>query len=287
MTENKNIKPKKKLSEKIMAAAVWGAAGLTAAILGFIVIFILVRGIPNIKPSLFSLTYNSENVSMTPALISTIIMTAISLIISVPLGIFSAVYLVEYAKRGNKIVSLIRMTTETLSGIPSIIYGLFGSLFFRVFLGWGYSVLSGACTLSIMILPLIMRSSEEALKSVPDSYREGAYGLGAGKLRTIYKIILPSATPGILAGIILAAGRIVGETAALIYTSGTVAQIPLNLTQSARTLSVHMYALSGEGLHIKESYATAVILLVVVIIINAMSELIAKKIGGKHDRGKI
>ncbi len=258
----------------------WAAAVITLGVLAFLIGFILVKGIPHIKPSLFSLTYNSENVSLTPALISTVLMTLLSLAIAVPLGVFSAIYLTEYAGRGNRAVALIRLTTETLSGIPSIVYGLFGLLFFVTFLGWGFSLLAGAFTLSMMILPLIMRSSEEALKAVPDTYREGAFGLGAGKLRTVFKIVLPAAIPGILAGIILAIGRIVGETAALIYTAGTVAQVPTDPMMSARTLSVHMYALSSEGLHTDEGYATAVVLVLVVALINTLSAKIAKRIGG-------
>ncbi|GHV82667.1 phosphate transport system permease protein PstA [Spirochaetia bacterium] len=272
---------RKKPSELIMGAATWIAAALTFSVLLFLVGFILVKGIPHIKPSLFALNYNSENVSLMPAMISTVIMTLLSLVIAVPLGVFAAIYLAEYAKRGNKAVLLVRVTTETLSGIPSIVYGLFGMLFFVTFLGWGFSLLAGAFTLSIMILPLIMRSSEEALQAVPDTYREGAFGLGAGKLRTVFRIVLPSATPGILAGVILSIGRIAGETAALIYTAGTVAQIPENPLQSARTLSVHMYALSSEGLHTGEGYATAVVLLVVVVLINALSAKLARRIGGK------
>ena len=268
-----------KISEKIMASLTWISAIVTIGTLLFLVGFILVRGVPYIRPSLFSLTYNSENVSLMPALISTIIMTIMSLVVAVPLGVFSAIYLVEYAKRGNKAVTLIRMTTETLSGIPSIVYGLFGLLFFVTFLGWGFSMLAGAFTLAIMILPLIIRSTEEALKSVPDIYREGSFGLGAGKLRTVFKVILPSAMQGILAGVILSIGRIVGETAALIYTAGTVAQIPTAPTQSARTLSVHMYALSSEGLHTNEGYATAVVLLIIVVFINMISAKIARNIG--------
>jgi len=275
------MRGKIKVSERFMASITWAAAGITLCALLFLVGFILVKGIPHLKPSLFSLTYNSENVSLMPALISTVIMTLMALIIAVPLGVFSAIYLTEYARRGNKAVGLVRVTTETLSGIPSIVYGLFGLLFFVTALGWGFSMLAGAFTLSIMILPLIIRSSEEALKAVPDTYREGAFGLGAGKLRTVFRIVLPSAMPGILAGIILAVGRIVGETAALIYTAGTVAQIPVSPMQSARTLSVHMYALSREGLHMDEGYATAVVLLLVVVLINAVSARIAKRIGGK------
>jgi phosphate transport system permease protein len=191
--------------------------------------------------------------------------------------------MVEYASKGSKLIKVVRMTAETLSGIPSIVYGLFGSLFFVIWLGWGISMLSGSFTLAIMILPLIMRTTEESLKSVPETYREGSFGLGAGRLRTVFRIVLPAAAPGILAGIILAIGRIVGETAALIYTAGTVAQIPINPTDSGRTLAIHLYALSSEGLYTGQAYATAVVLLVVVIGINAVSRKLARKI--VNDRG--
>ena len=242
------------------------------------VFYILINGIPYIKPSLFSLHYTSDNASVIPALINTVVMTLLSLLIAVPFGIFSAIFLVEYAGKGNKFIEVIRLTTETLSGIPSIVYGLFGMLFFVNTLKWGFSVLAGAFTLSIMILPLIMRQTEEALKAVPDSYREGSFGLGAGKLRTVFRIVLPSAVPGILAGVILAIGRIVGETAALIYTAGTVAQVPKNVLGSGRTLAIHMYMLSSEGLYMNQAYATAVILLVLVVAINTLSGVVAKKL---------
>ena len=254
------------------------AAVITFAVLIFLIVYILVNGLPHITPSLFSLEYSSENASVVPALINTVIMTLLSLIIAIPFGIFSAIFLVEYAGKGNKFVEVIRLTTETLSGIPSIVYGLFGMLFFVNTLGWGFSLLAGAFTLSIMILPLIMRTTEEALKAVPDSYREGSFGLGAGKLRTVFRIVLPAASPGILAGIILAIGRIVGETAALIYTAGTVAQVPTSVFGSGRTLAVHMYNLSSEGLYMDQAYATAVILLVLVVGINALSSVIARKL---------
>ena len=244
----------------------------------FLIVYILVHGVPYLKPSLFSLHYNSENASLMPALINTVIMTFFSLLIAVPLGIFSAIFLVEYAKRGNRFVNVIRLTTETLQGIPSIVYGLFGMLFFVTTCHWGFSILAGAFTLAIMILPLIMRSTEEALKAVPDSYREGSFGLGAGKLRTVFRIVLPSAIPGILAGVILAIGRIVGETAALIYTAGTVAKVPGSLLGSGRTLAVHMYNLASEGLYMDQAYATAVILLVLVVLINTLSGVVAKKL---------
>ncbi|WP_207746089.1 phosphate ABC transporter permease PstA [Mediterraneibacter glycyrrhizinilyticus] len=262
----------------IMMLLVMFGAILTFLVLIFLIVYILVHGVPYLKPSLFSLHYTSENASLMPALINTVIMTGLSLLIAVPLGIFAAIFLVEYAKRGNKFMGVIRLTTETLSGIPSIVYGLFGMLFFVNTLGWGFSLLAGAFTLSIMILPLIMRQTEESLKSVPDSYREGSFGLGAGKLRTVFRIVLPSAVPGILAGVILAIGRIVGETAALMYTAGTVAKVPSSVMGSGRTLAVHMYNLASEGLYMDQAYATAVVLLVLVVGINTLSGVIAKRL---------
>ena len=254
------------------------AAIITFALLFFLIGYILVKGIPYLTADLFSPEYTSENVSLVPSLINTFIMTIISLVIAAPLGIFAAIYLVEYAKKGSKFVNVIRLTAETLSGIPSIVYGLFGMLFFVTTLKWGMSILSGAFTMVIMILPLIMRTAEEALKSVPDSYREASFGLGAGKLRTIFKIVLPSAVPGILAGIILAIGRVVGETAARIYTAGTVAAVPDSIMGSGRTLALHMYVLSSEGLHMNQASATAVVILLFVLVINALSGFVAKRI---------
>lgn len=270
----------------LLRILVWGSALVTAGILALLIGYILVQGIPHLKPSLFAWEYNTDNVSMMPAIINTAVMTFLALLAAVPLGVFSAVYLVEYARRGNRLVGIVRMTTETLSGIPSIVYGLFGYLMFGVALKWGYSMLSGALTLAIMVLPSIMRTTEEALKSVPDSYREGSFGLGAGRLRTVFVVILPSAVPGILAGVILAVGRITGETAALIYTAGTVAGIPMtkaggipvyDAMASGRTLAIHMYALLNEGLYMDEAYATAVVLLVMVLLINGLSGLAARK----------
>ncbi|MFQ9984762.1 MAG: phosphate ABC transporter permease PstA [Lachnospiraceae bacterium] len=254
------------------------AAFITFCILIFIIAFILMKGVPYLNADLFSLTYTSENCSVVPAVINTLIMTVLALLIAIPFGVFSAIYLAEYAKKGSRAVALIRVTTETLSGIPSIVYGLFGLLFFVTSLEWGYSILAGAFTLAIMILPLIMRTTEEALLSVSDSYREGSFGLGAGKLRTIFRIVLPTAIPGILAGVILGIGRIVGETAALMYTSGTVANVPSSVMGSGRTLALHMYVLSQEGLHVDQAYATAVILLLLVVGINTLSGFVAKKL---------
>lgn len=251
---------------------------LTFAMLAFLVGYILVKGVPYLTKDLFSLTYTSDNVSLVPSLINTFIMTVLSLVIAAPIGIFAAIYLVEYARKGSKLVGLIRITAETLSGIPSIVYGLFGMLFFVTALKWRMSLLAGGFTMVIMILPLIMRTAEEALKSVPDSYREASFGLGAGKLRTIFSIVLPSAVPGILAGIILAIGRVVGETAALLYTAGTLPKVPSSLMGSGRTLALHMYVLSCEGLHMNQAAATAVVILVFVLFINWLSGMVAKRI---------
>lgn len=261
----------------ILLLLVLCAAVTTVVTLLFLVGYVLVTGVPHLKPSLFAWEYNSENVSMVPAIINTIEMVVIALLVAVPLGVGAAIYLIEYAKKGNKIVGLIRLTAETLTGIPSIIYGLFGMLFFVTALGWRYSMLAGAMTLALMVLPTIMRTTEEALLSVPDSFREGSFGLGAGKLRTVFQIVLPAAIPGILSGIILSVGRIVGETAALIYTAGTVAGLA-GVMDSGRTLAVHMYVLSSEGLHKNEANATGVVLLMVVLGMNAISGKVAKKL---------
>ena len=275
------ISYKRKPLSLVMLLLVALAAVLSAAALVFIIVYVLVRGIPNLTPELFALTYNSDNVSCMPSIINTIVLTLLTLLIAVPFGIGAAIYLAEYAKKGNRLVKVIRTMAETLAGIPSIVYGLFGMLFFVYALNWGYSLLAGAFTLAIMVLPTIMRTTEEALLTVPDSYREGSYGLGAGKLRTIVRIILPSAMPGILAGVILAVGRIVGETAALIYTYGSATGYATGLLNSGRSLAVHMYVLTNEGLHTDQAWGTAVVLLVLVFGINTLSAFIAKKLGTK------
>ena len=271
-------KLKSKPLSLFLRLVVWGAGLTTMLIIIFLVGYIFINGIPHIKPSLFEWEYNTENVSLMPALINTLLMIGFSLALAAPLGIFAAIWLAEYAKRGNRLVVAVRLAAETLTGVPSIVYGLFGMLLFGVFFGWGYSLLSGVLTLSIMILPLIMRTTEESLLTVPDSYREGSFALGAGKLRTVFSIILPSASPGILAGIILAIGRIAGETAALIFTAGTVARVAESAMSSTRTLAVHMYLLASEGLYTNQAYATAAILLGVVLCINGLSSLVAKRL---------
>ena len=255
------------------------SAIITAGVVLFLIGYILYHGVPNLAmPGLFSWKFTAENQSMMPAIINTVIMIALTLMLAVPIGVFAAIYLVEYSKRGNRFVKIIRVTAETLSGIPSIVYGLFGYIVFVITLGWSFTLLSGVITMAIMILPLIMRTTEEALMAVPDSFREGSFGLGAGRLRTVFRIVLPSSVPGILSGVILAIGRIVGESAALIFTSGTNPVVPKSLFSSASTLSVHLYTLLNEGRYTDQAYATAVVLLIVVIIINALSSVVAKKL---------
>jgi phosphate transport system permease protein len=254
------------------------AAGITMTIILFLLGYILIKGIPNLSPRLFELHYTSENVSMIPALVNTMLIAVTALLAAVPIGVCAAIWLAEYSKRGSKLITVVRLAAETLAGIPSIIYGLFGMLLFVIFLGWSYSLLAGALTLAIMVLPVIMRTTENALLSVPDSFREGSFALGAGKLRTVFSIVLPAAMPGILSGIILSIGRIVGETAALIFTAGTVAKMPDSPFASTRTLAVHVYSLSSEGLYMNQAYATAVVLLFLVVGINALAGFGASKL---------
>lgn len=273
------------MTSKILRALVYVGAILTALVLAAIVGYILINGIPHLKPSLFEWTYTSENVSLMPALIDTILMALLALALSVPTGVGAAIYLVEYARSSSRFVRAVRMTAETLQGIPSIIYGLFGLLFFTTMLGWGLSLISGACTLAIMVLPVVMRTTEEALLAVPESYKQGGFALGAGHVRTIFRCVLPSALPGIVGGVLLALGRCVGEVAALLFTAGTVAQIPdfggqgiFAIFDSCRTLAVHMYVLASEGLHMDETYATAVVLLILIVILNMGANFAAKRL---------
>ena len=281
----------RRIVSALLRGVVYAGAAVTSLVLAFVVGYILVNGVPYLTPSLFEWEYDSTNVSLMPALVNTLVMAGLSLLMAVPVGVGSAIYLVEYAKRGSRFVQMVRTTTETLQGIPSIIYGLFGLLFFVTALQWGLSLLAGACTLAIMVLPVVMRTTEEALLAVPDAYREGGFGLGAGRLRTVFRCVLPSAVPGILGGVILALGRCVGEVAALIFTAGSIAAIPnfaegaAALFDSTRTLAVHMYVLSSEGLHVNETYATAVVLLVMVVLLNLMATFAATTMnkGGTND----
>lgn len=272
----------KKAGSYILRVCMIISAVVTALALVFILGYILGKGVPYLSSKgLFAWKYTSDNVSLVPEAINTLILIALALCMALPFGIGSAIYLSEYAKKGNKLVSVIRVMAETLSGIPSIIYGLFGMLFFVLRLKWGYSLLSGAATVAIMVLPVIMRTTEEALLAVPDSFREASFALGAGKLRTIFKIVLPSAMPGILSGVILAIGRMVGETAALLYTAASVTEVAKSVMSPGRTLAIHMYQLSTEALHTNQAFATAVVLLVIVFILNWLASFVAKKLTKK------
>ena len=268
------------LLARLLSAA---AAAVTGGVMLLVVGYVLAKGVPHLSPSLFSTEYNSDNVSMLPALFNTVYMTVLALALAAPLGVGGAIYLSEYAPKNSRFVRIVRVTAETLTGIPSILYGLFGMILFVTALKWSYSMLSGALTLAMMVLPLILRTTEEALLSVPESFREGSLALGAGKLRTVVKVVLPPASGGIFAGLILAMGRIAGETAALIYTAGTVAQFAVSPMASGSTMAVHVYVLSGEGLHVGEAYATAAVLMLIVFLMNALSSFVAKKAGGTQD----
>ncbi len=267
-----------RVSSWVFRYAVKIATVLTVLAVCLIIGYILVMGIPQIKPEMFELEYNSDNVSFMPALFNTLIVIVMAVSCSSIFGIGAAIFLNEYTNKTNIFVRIVALATETLSGIPSIVYGLFGLLFFVYYLQWGLSLLAGACTMAIMTFPIIMRASQEALAAVPDLYREGSFGLGAGRFRTVFKIVLPAAIPGILGGIILAIGRTVGESAALIYTAGSIAAVPETVFSSTRTLAVHMYLLASEGLHIDATYATAVLLLLFVLLINFATSAVANRI---------
>lgn len=271
------------MASKVVKIFVWLSSIFTIGMLLYMVGFILWNGIPALKPELFEWDYTTTNVSMMPAIISTLIIILIALLLAAPIGIFTSFYLVEYADRDSKFLPIIRLATDTLAAVPSIVYGLFGMLFFVIEMHWGYSHIAGILTITIMILPIIISSTEEALRSVDDSLRMASFGLGAGKLRTIFTVVLPVAMPGILSGVILAIGRIVGESAALLYTLGSATNMFNSFFGSGRTLAVHMYVLSSEGFHVNEAYATATVLIVIVLIINFISTYISTKIssGGK------
>lgn len=254
------------------------ATVITVVLIFGMITFVLVKGIPNLDASLFEVKFTTLNQSVFSSIIDTLLMTVLALGIAGILGVAAAIYMAEYTQSRSKVVVIIRYAFETLAGIPSIVYGLFGMLMFVVYFHMGYSLLAGGLTLAIMVLPLVMRTSEEALLAVPTSYREGAYALGAGKVRTVFRIVLPAANPGIFAGLLLGVGRIMGETAALIFTAGTVAALPESMFSSARTLSVHMYILANEGLFINKAYATAVVLLVLVALINIVAWVFSNRL---------
>ncbi|MCL1924871.1 MAG: phosphate ABC transporter permease PstA [Defluviitaleaceae bacterium] len=268
----------RKLKNTLSYIKIYFGIGISVTILFSILILVLINGIQNLSfEFVFSLDA-PRGFSLMPMLATTTVIVVLTLLISVPLGISSAIYLNEYASSKSKLVKIVRSSIETLSGIPSIIYGLFGFLFYVIVLGWSWSIRAGIFTVAIMILPIIIRATEEALKAVPMSYRMGSYALGAGKFYTIRKVVLPAAINGILASIILSIGRLIGETAALLLTAGTLLDMPVNLQSSAATLSVFMYTITIEQGDMNRAYATAIVLMALVLSLNLLANFIAKRL---------
>lgn len=276
------LKRNRAIKDAVLNAFVWLAAAVTIGFLFWVIWYVLSNGLKHVSWSFITDSYSvtGEEKGIFPMIVSTLYMVAASIAIAAPIGIMTAIYLTEYAKVGSRLVKIICFCTESLAGIPSIIFGLFGMTFFVTVMGFGFSILSGALTLSILILPVIIRTTEEALRAVPQTYREGSYGLGASKIYTIWRLILPSAMPGIIASVILSIGRVIGESAPVFLTAGMVARIPESLMDSGRTLTVHLYKLTTELFTVDEwnqAYATATVLIVLVLIINTITKLIAKR----------
>lgn len=264
--------------DNLLRGMLWFSAILSVAVLVMIVGFIFFKGIHLISFDFIFGDYSpTGGGGIWPMIVTTIYTIVISLLIATPIGILAAVYLQEYAKQG-RLVRIIRFATESLTGIPSIIYGLFGAVFFVATLKLGLSIIAASLTLTIIVLPVIIRTTEESLKTVPATYREGSLALGTTRLQTLYKVILPSAMPGILSGIILSIGRIVGESAAIFLTAGTVAAMPESLLSSARTLTVHSYLVTQEAGDIELAAAVGIVLIVIILAINLVATFISKKL---------
>ena len=275
MENNLNARKKK---DNLLVSLVYLSAIITVGLLVVIVGFIFIKGIAKISPNFLFADYSaSGNGGILPMIMTTVYMVLVSILVATPIGILAAVYLQEYAKQG-KLVRVIRFATECLAGIPSIVYGLFGGIFFVVALKLQYSILSGGLTVAIIILPTIIRSTEEALKTVPDGYREASLALGSTKFQTLYKVVLPSAIPGILSGVILSVGRVVGESAAILLTAGTVAQMPGGIFDSARNLTVHAYLLTKEKGDIASAASIGIVLIFIVLFLNTVAKFVAKKL---------
>lgn len=276
----------RKTVDNLLKALLWVCGGIAVAFLALILVYVITRGIPYINWDFLTTAYRPGLGSngIRDIIVGTLAMVGLTLVIAVPIGVLAAIYMGEYAKKG-KVLTTIRFCVESLAGIPSILYGLFGYTFFAIQLAFGFSLLSSALTLAIMVLPVIIRSTEEALFTVPDSYREGSLALGASKLTTLFRVILPSAIPGILSAIILSMGRVMGETAAVYYTAGTMARVPSSVFSSTRSLAVHLYLLVKEGLESGDAFATATILIVIVVGLNALANFIAKRLSRKLTGG--
>ena len=276
----------RKTVDNLLKALLWVCGGIAVAFLALILVYVITRGIPYINWDFLTTAYRPglDQHGIRDIIVGTLAMVGLTLVIAVPIGVLAAIYMGEYAKKG-KVLTTIRFCVESLAGIPSILYGLFGYTFFAIQLAFGFSLLSSALTLAIMVLPVIIRSTEEALFTVPDSYREGSLALGASKLTTLFRVILPSAIPGILSAIILSMGRTMGETAAVYYTAGTMARVPSSVFSSTRSLAVHLYLLVKEGLESGDAFATATILIVIVVGLNALANFIAKRLSRKLTGG--
>lgn len=278
---------KYKMKTASVGAGVSVGAGIFAGITLLLIIgFVLVKGAPTLfsNPHLLfgKYEFNSEKITILPSIVTTLMTVALSLLVAVPIGICTAIFLNEYAKKNNVFIKIIRGAIDLLNGVPSIVYGLFGMITFVALIKGRSTIMAGSLTVGIMLLPTIVRSTEESLKSVQDSLREGSFALGAGKMRTIFKIVLPSALPGILSAIILSMGRVISESAPFIYTMGSViSAMPAGYFDSNATLAVALYRLSGEGWYVNEAYATAVVLIVLVLALNFLAELIAGKLNKK------
>lgn len=273
---------KRQTKDRLLLASTWAAASITILFLLWVVWHILSNGLSFVTWEFITSSYTriGEASGIWPMIVSTVYMVVLTLSIAAPIGIMTAIYLTEYAKPGSKIVQVIRFCIESLAGIPSIVYGLFGMTFFVTTLGLGFSILAGALTLSVLILPVIIRTTEEALMAVPLSYREGGYALGSSKIYTIWRLILPSAMPGIVTAVILSIGRVIGESAPVFLTAGMVTKIPESVLDSGRTLTVHLYKLTQELFTQHEwdqAYATATVLIVLVLILNLFTKIIATR----------
>ena len=276
---------RRRTKDRVLAGLIYLCAALTVCVLVGLIAYILVQGVPHISWDFLSTAFSARDESLKgilPMIINTLYIVVITLLIVTPVGISAAIYLTQYARQG-KLVKAIRFTTEVLSGVPSIIFGLFGYTVFCVMLGMGVSILAGCLTMTICILPTIIRTTEESLLAVPDSYKEGALALGAGKLRVVLGIVLPCAMPGVLTALILGMGRIVGESAALIFTSGMGYDMPKeffgHILQSGRTLTLHLYQTASQAtdpnaFHI--AYATASVLLILVFLLNRLASLLSR-----------
>lgn len=286
---NSICKKKVRILDSVMYGLIYLCAGVSVLLIAGIILYVFWKGIDKVNWEFLTTTssFLEDTVGIAGNILNTIYIIVLTMLIATPIGVGAAIYLNEYAKPG-KLVKIIELATETLSGIPSIIFGLFGMMFFGTTLGLNYSILTGTLTLTLMVLPLITRNTQEALKTVPDSYRHGAVGLGAGKWYTIRTILLPSAMPGIITGVILAIGRIVGESAALLYTAGSSDLLPVGLKgyldkifQSGGTLTIQLYLSASNG-EFDVAFGTALVLLVIVLCINFATKFLVK-LGDKNE----